>query len=61
MDGVNKADELARELKNILREGVKIARPSASGELRISGLDDATDVAEVRAAISDDSRCCPSE
>ncbi|XP_024890976.1 uncharacterized protein LOC112466868, partial [Temnothorax curvispinosus] len=50
-DAKKKADTLARQISAVL-EGVQVARPSKSVELRLRGLDDSITQEEIAAAIA---------
>ncbi|XP_011859427.1 PREDICTED: uncharacterized protein LOC105556923 [Vollenhovia emeryi] len=56
-DGTEKADTLARKLKETLGPEAVVSRPIAKGELRIMGLDSSVSVDELRAAVVDASGC----
>ncbi|KOC58581.1 hypothetical protein WH47_09097, partial [Habropoda laboriosa] len=52
-----KAEALATRLREVLKDGVKVAHPSKYGELRVSGLEDSTSPEEVAAAVAGAGGC----
>lgn len=57
-DSYEKADKLAEALRPMLTDqGVKVTRPVKMTELKISGLDDATDAKEITSAIARNGDC----
>lgn len=60
-DGARLVDELASELKKVLKDEAFISRPFMKGEIRLFGLDDSVSGYEVAEVIADLGSCKPEE
>jgi len=58
-NGASKADALAREMQEALRdrEGVRVTRPAKTAEIRIKDLEDSVSAVEIANAIADSGEC----
>jgi len=58
-DGTVKADALAREMQEILRdrEGMVISRPVKTAEIRVKNVEDSVSVIEIAKAVADHGEC----
>lgn len=60
-DGDRKANALAEQLRNILKDRAKVVRPRIRGEIRLVGLDDSVSIDEVICVVARNGACSEDE